>query len=140
MPGARILLLTSLLVATIGLSGCGANDESVADPSAGDSTSPSATESTAQSSGTSTLTASPTIPDWPACASVWKAGAKLPGTYAGCLEGESPVKANKYPCSFGQPIVMYADQFYAVPRNKINQVKSLKKDRDFQHTLAVCSG
>lgn len=99
-----------------------------------------------EEAGDSTSTASPSasatvdLPDWPACADVWVVGQDLPDRYRGCLDGDTPVKPKRYECSFGLPILVYGDQFYAVTGGPINQVDSLKTSQQFRRALSTCQG
>ena len=124
----RPVVLVALLLGSLGgLSACGDDTSTTADDS-----SPSASESTTEPAGDH--------PDWPACDEVWVADADLPANYAGCLDGDTEVKAEKHPCSFGLPIVSYDDRFYAVTGKQINEVDSLETDNGFQQALSNCSG
>ena len=41
--------------------------------------------------------------------------------YQGCKEGDTAVKADSRGCSFGRPLVTYADRFYGVPSGVIHE-------------------
>ena len=129
------------------LGGCG--DDTADDPAATGSDasdSPSASVETSEPSEPSP-SASPieptetaeALPDWPACADVWVEGAKLPGDYKGCLEGETAVKAKNRYCEFGKKLVTHADRFWAVRGGKVNDANGpLKDSQDYQDDLASC--
>jgi hypothetical protein len=92
--------------------------------------------------GSVSVSASPTpdLPNWPACADVWVAGEKLAMGYKGCIDGVDAVKQHRYECSFGLPIIVFDDQFYAVAGSQINQVDSLEMSHKFQRALSSCQG
>ncbi len=72
---------------------------------------------------------------------MWKAGAKLPAGYKGCLDGDEAVKADNLACSSGQRIVRHADRFYGVPGGKIYRTKGpLEKDKGYLDKIEVCRG
>ncbi len=123
------------------LSACG--DESgsaVADPGSTDS---SETESvtTEPTEPSDSATTEPEVPDWPACADVWVADAKLKLGYQGCLDGDRAVKADNLRCESGQRIVRYQDRFYGVAGGKIYQTKApLEKDKGYLDMVRTCRG
>jgi hypothetical protein len=143
-------LAAASLAAVFLLGACG--DDTATDPSAADGT--EASDSTSASVDTSepaepTPSESPIepsetavpLPDWPACTDVWVEGAKLPGDYKGCLEGETAVKAKNRYCEFGKKLVTYADQFWGVRGGKVNDAKGpLKDSQDYRDDLASCQG
>lgn len=116
------------------LGACGDDSGSAAvDPTDVTSTPSEPTEETSE--------AEPELPDWPACADVWAADAKLPAGYGGCLEGDQAVKADNLSCESGQRIVRYADRFYSVPGGRIHQTDGpLEKDKGYLDTIATCRG
>ena len=118
----RLLVLPALLLA---LSACGSETE---DPevSAGATDSP---------------TSSAPASDLPACEEVWVDGQDLPGRYNGCFDGSTEVPADSRECSFGKPLVTYADEFYAVPGKVVNEVEEgLEASEVYQSALASCTG
>jgi hypothetical protein len=141
----RIRLLFAALALPVALlSACGDDD-------GGDATDPGATSEASDSPSESatdlpadhptdhpTETVDPSA-DWPACGGVWKDGARLPGGYAGCREGGAGVPADKTGCSFGRPIITYADRFYGVPTGVIHETSGpLEKDRGYRSDMASC--
>jgi hypothetical protein len=140
------LVIAALAIPVALLSACGDDDgDDASDPgSSSDTPSGSASESatdtpTEAPTDQPTATEDPTA-DWPKCASVWTAGAALPRAYEGCRESGTAVKADSRMCSFGRPLVTYADRFYAVPTGVIHETAGpLKKDRAYQSALASCT-
>jgi len=143
-------MVAPLLTVSLLLGGCG--DDTATDPSASDgSDSPSAsvdtsapaepTPSESQIEPTEATDSPEPLPDWPACGEVWVEGARLPADYKGCLDGETAVKAKNRYCEFGQKLVTYADQFWAVRGGKVNDAKGpLKDSADYRDDLASCQG
>ena len=74
----------------------------------------------------------------PACAEIWVAGQDLPQKYAGCDEGGTEVAADEQMCSYGLPIVTYADTYYAVPGAVVNEVPALSSSQQYQRALKNC--
>ena len=144
------LVIAALALPVALLTACGDDD-------GGDATDPgSSTESSSESpsqSATDTPTDTPTdaptdqptetedpSADWPKCASVWRDGSRLPRGYQGCREGSTGVKADSRGCSFGRPLVIYADRFYGVPSGVIHETPGpLAKDRGYRSALASCT-
>src|SRR5262249_54518855 len=117
--GALALLSAAALAV---LAGCGSDDGDASD----------ADEPTAVASTHST--------DLPFCSDVWVADTPLPASYKGCEEDGQAVAPQRRFCSSGQKIVTYDDRFYAVLGHDVQETDSLKTDRDFQRTMAVCQG
>lgn len=144
-------VVSVVLLSVVLLAGCGDDEGGTAtDPGSSDSastgTSPSA-DPTDEATGEPTdLETMPSVvpdpvPDWPACADVWVADAKLPGDYKGCLEGETPVKAENQYCEFGKKLVTYADQYWAVRGGKVNDAGGpLGDSADYAADLESCLG
>ncbi len=139
------LVIAALAIPVALLSACGSDD-------GGDATDPEASTGASQTpseSASDTPTDAPTeeptetedpTADWPACDSVWSDGAKLPPGYRGCKEGDTAVKAESRGCSFGRPLVTYADRFYGVPSGVIHETAGpLKKDPGYRSALASCT-
>jgi hypothetical protein len=123
------LLLAAVALPLLLATGCGDDPDATAeDPeststaSASESPSPSATEA----------------PEGPACADVWVEGATLPAAYAGCVADGVLTAPDGLPCSSGQTIVRYADQYYGVLGGKIKFAEDLDKDPDYRHSVTVC--
>lgn len=153
MRTRRLLAALALPLALV--AACGDEGATTADdPASGSSSSsPAASESAPESASApasgdasasaspTSASASPTAPPLPACEQVWQAGAKLPGGYAGCLEGDQEVAADGRYCEFGKPLVTYADRFYAVPGGTIAEGTSpLRSDPGYRKVLRTCSG
>lgn len=139
------LLLATLAIPVALLSACGSDEGGEGtDPepttSASDSPSESASDTpTDAPTDEPTETTDPTA-DWPACDSVWSDGAQLPRGYQGCKDGETAVKADSRSCSFGRPLVTYADRFYGVPTGVIHETPGpLEKDRGYRSALSSCT-
>jgi hypothetical protein len=142
------LVIAALAVPVALLSACGSDDGGATEPEASTSASDTPSESPSESATdtpteapteTPTETADPTA-DWPACDSVWADGARLPHGYKGCKKGDTAVKADSRGCSFGRPLVTYADRFYGVPSGIIHETMfSLKKDAGYRSALASCT-
>lgn len=86
------------------------------------------------------------------CAEAWVADEALPQPYDGCwdvdpgadvdpeADSESWVPAEVIRCSSGQRIVIHDDSFYAVPGQKITEVRgSLADDPEYARVLEVCT-
>ena len=142
---AIMLLATGVLAISV-LAGCGDDGDGEAlDPGASDTSgatsdapSPSPTESDQTSEAPVTESATVTPDPLPACSDIWVGGQKLPAKYKGCEGDAGPVKAKKYPCSFGSSIVTFDDRFYAQLGRPINEVDSLKSSNAFQSALRAC--
>ncbi len=139
------LLFAALAIPVALLSACGSDDGGEgADPEATTNVSDSPSESASDTPTDApteepTETADPTA-DWPACDRVWSDGAQLPRGYHGCTEGDTAVKADSRSCSFGRPLVTYADRFYGVPSGVIHETAGpLKKDPGYRSALSSCS-
>lgn len=87
-----------------------------------------------------TTPASPsTSPGAPDCATVWKDGAELPRSYAGCNAASGFVASDKLGCSSGQRMVRYGDHYYAVLGGTISETESsLEDDRGYRGAIASC--
>jgi hypothetical protein len=138
-------MLLALVLPLALLSACGDDSGSTAtDPV----TSPSPSSSApASPSGPASLSDSPTDvttgpadpPDWPACESIWKEGARIPASYKGCLEGSNAVASDNLSCSSGQRIVRYQDRFYGVAGGTIHQTSGpLLKDKEYLQAIGRC--
>lgn len=126
-----------VLLVGCALAACGSDDGVVAASDESPSSAPSAEASTSpgpDSGGTNVPT------DAPACADVWEAGAKLPRTYAGCVEGEGYAKRDVLECSSGQRIVRYGDEFWAALGGTIKQAETtpLRKDPAYIDFVVDC--
>jgi hypothetical protein len=121
------LHLPVLALAALCVTACGTQSSST-DTSGGAASGPS----------NSGPTAPPGTPD---CATVWHKGAKLPRVYGGCVQDAVFVKADSLPCSSGQRIIRYADQYYAVPGGTIHAAtKPLDNDRHYRAAAYKCRG
>lgn len=137
-PTSRSLIAAAACL--LALAACG--DESGSDEQATDGGStPTATSSPtpSESSATDEPTSSASAIDGPSCAAVWVAGETLPRGYRGCvLDDGGWQKAEKKPCSFGVPIVTYADRYYAVLGKVINDAGDLKTSKEYRQALSSC--
>jgi hypothetical protein len=133
--GRPASVLVALAFVLVTLAGCGGDDgDTVSDP--GDEPATSEASQTATASATK-----PAKPKGPQCADVWVAGAKLPGGYQDCYDGDRRVKADGRYCEFGKTLVTYADRFWAVPGGPIHEVPGkLLDDAHYRDALAKCSG
>lgn len=110
------------------LTGCGDGSGDVAKD-------PVATVSTTSPASPTTSAA----PDLPSCASIWKAGSKIPHGYHGCLDGADVVKAQKQSCDSGQVLVTFDDRFYGVEGGPVNPVPAaLAKSPKYQAAKRSC--
>jgi hypothetical protein len=146
------LVIAALAIPAALLSACGGDDGGDAGnpeaSSASDTPSESAIdtpsepptdEPTDQPSDQPTDTEDPSA-DWPPCTSVWRDGSRLPRGYEGCREGDTGVPADARGCSFGRPLVIYANRFYAVPSGVIHETSGrLAKDRGYRSAMASCT-
>ena len=139
------LVIAALAIPMALLSACGDDNGDATDPGSSSDSSNDASESPAETptGATEEPSVEPTedpSADWPKCATTWRDGSRLPRAYQGCREGDTGVKADSRFCSFGRPLVTYADRFYAVPTGVIHETSGpLKKDRGYQSALASCT-
>lgn len=134
------LVIAALAIPVALLSACGDDGADATDPGSSSSDSPSESATpTPTDEPTEEPTTDPSA-DWPACDSVWSDGARLPGGYQGCLDGEIAVKADGRECSFGRPLITYAKRFYAVPTGVIHETPGpLAKDAGYRSAMASCT-
>jgi hypothetical protein len=134
-PVAAIAACCLALGLSVSLAACGS--DTVTDPAA----EPTATTSLPTATPPTTPTTSTEKPIvLPACAGVWTAGARLPGTYRGCLDGGKRIEAVVAHCESGQRIVTYDDRYYAVPGAVINDVGDLKTSDQYHRAMDSCLG
>lgn len=91
------------------------------------------------SAPTEAVSATPGDP-LPECGDVWRAGARLPKGYTGCVSDGATVEARAHHCSSGQRLVIYADAFYAVAGGPVQHVPHLSDRPIHQRILRTCSG
>ncbi len=108
----------------IALVGCGGSDPETAE----DTTTTEQTSDAADAGGSGQ----------PDCDEIWVDGQQLPQRYAGCLEGEETVKAEKQRCSSGQVLVTYDDRFYAVLGGPVNETDGLSDNKDYRQAESSC--
>lgn len=127
-----LLSLASVAAAATLLAGCGAGDDTAADPSAG---------GTSTSAGTPTTgtTTAPAL-NLPGCASTWKVGAILPAHYRGCQVGGVKAKSFVYRCEIGAQIATYGDLYAIVGRKVVQASPSLRADADWKYLYNHCVG
>lgn len=116
----------AVAVALVVLSGCGDDGGATAtdDPTVSPTTDP-------------VTPSEPPFPD--ACEDIWVDGQTLPARYRGCTGADGAgVKADKYHCSYGMPIVVYGGRFYAVAGKMINEVEDLASSSSFRQALRAC--
>ena len=138
----------ALLAAVVVLAGCGteaAERDAAAPSTASDSSSPTkaeedkAEEDKAGHEHEPEKATTKAPADAPACAAVWRDGARLARDYEGCLAGKQFVTVDQEPCSFGQRLVRFGDHFYAVRGGPVNRTSApLTKDRDYRGAIASC--
>jgi len=148
----RTAALTTILVLSLSaLAACGSDDDAGAQDPVGETSSaapaPSPDESATPSqtpSGSATAApaeTTPAVPTLPACSEVWVAGARMPGSYEGCLEGETTVPADGRYCEFGKPIFSYGRDMYAVAGGPVNVTeRPLMRDPSYRQALEACGG
>lgn len=147
-PRTRTAALTTTLVLSLStLAACGSDDDSSAQDPQGGTTSAAATDAPEESAvPTETPTETPTdaatqAPGLPACAEVWVAGATVPGSYEGCLEGEATVPADGRYCEFGRPLFTYGRDLWAVAGGPVNVTeRQLLRDPGYRQALKQCGG
>lgn len=134
----RLLGALALVVAVTLLAGCSGDDpDSTATDPAGETS--SATASPMESA--TSEPAESEKPKEPQCADVWVDGAKLPGGYQDCYDGDQRVKADGRYCEFGKPLITYESSFWAVPGGIIHEVEGkLLDDAKYVDSLHKCSG
>ena len=124
MSRAGVLLLCSLL--GVWLSGCG---EATPDDQAGDG-------STATPASDSSST---DAPDGPSCSEVWVDRNALPGSYQGCVDGDTWVKAESTRCDSGQVLIVYGDRYYGAKGAVVNDVgTALQESADYRRAVRAC--
>lgn len=78
---------------------------------------------------------------WPTCDEVWRGDGSIPGRYRGCVDGDRAVVADRIPCSFGGSMTTYADRYYGVLGNVVNDAgESLSTSRRYARAHALCTG
>lgn len=142
MTSRPLRLLAAALVCAAAVSACG-DDASTADDPSGTPTSEAGSPSASSSESGSASTTDEPVPSatavtGPPCADVWVAGATLPRDYRGCDLDGTWQRADKKPCSFGKPIVVFGERFYAVPGKVVNDVEDLASSEQYQSALAAC--
>lgn len=76
----------------------------------------------------------------PECAAIWQEGTALPVSYRGCVQDGVEVKADKRDCSFGRPLVIFDDGFYALAGARVNITQGpVADDPDYRSALASCT-
>ena len=97
---------------------------------------------TGSASPTDEASATPEEPavEGPVCDEVWVEGATLPAAYAGCVADGALTEPDRLPCSSGQTIVRFAEQYYAVLGGEIKFAEDLAKDPDYRRSVTVCRG
>jgi hypothetical protein len=118
--------LPVLLLAALCLTACGSDEPEAHDAVVNDD----AAASTGQSMP----------PGTPDCATIWQDGESIPRAYAGCADGDQQyVKRDALPCSSGQVIVTFDDQFYGVAGGTVHEAKSpLEHDREYRAAVLRC--
>ena len=128
----------ALALVVVALAGCGGDDPD------GTATDPAGATSSATASPTESASEAPVEsekPKEPQCADVWVEGAKLPGNYQDCYEGDQRVKADGRYCEFGKPLITYDSSFWAVPGGIVHEVDGeLLDDAKYRDSLHKCSG
>jgi hypothetical protein len=126
--------VAAVLLAASALAGCGSGSSATAQDPAQSNT-PTADAPTSGPADPTTSSA----PTSPACAKVWKSGARLPAHYRGCAAATGWVKADPSYCEDGHRLVTFAHRFWAAPGRTISRAATtLATDQDFQHTRAAC--
>ena len=113
------------------LAGCGSENAATSGAESSSESSPGATEESSPASSGSGM---------PACTEIWVAGAKFPGRYTGCLDGDAEVKADRHRCEFGTSIVEFDNRYYAVPGYPVQDVGDLRSSSQFRRALNNCQG
>ncbi|MGH3345406.1 MAG: hypothetical protein ACRDO4_00365 [Nocardioides sp.] len=129
MGRVGVLLLCSLL--GVWLSGCG--EETPDDPVAGESTGTSEpSDGPAQSDESD-------APDGPSCTDVWVEGESIPGSYDGCVDGDTWVSAEALRCESGQVLIVYGDRYYGAKGAVVNDVGAPLQDSDqYRRAVRAC--
>ena len=121
-----VLAAGTLCIALVGCGDEGQESDFLVDDPAASSTGSSAVAPEGPDSGL------------PACDEIWVAGQDLPQKYAGCDEDGTEVSADEQMCSYGLPIVTYADTYYAVPGAVVNEVPALSSSQQYKRALKNC--
>ena len=108
-PRVRGVLAAALFVLVTLLAGCGDDDGTTATDPGSEPTVSDTASATASDVADESPTESET-PKAPQCADVWVDGAKLPGGYQDCYDGDARVKADGRYCEFGKMLITYDDQ------------------------------
>lgn len=136
------LVIAALAIPMALLSACGDDGGDATDPGSESSASDSPSESVTESPSAEPTDQPTTDPsaDWPSCDSVWSDGAQLPRGYKGCRDGETAMPADGRACSFGRPLITFANRFYAVPTGVIHETAgALAKDPGYRSAMASCT-
>ncbi|MET0525117.1 MAG: fimbrillin family protein [Nocardioides sp.] len=118
--------LPVLVLAALCLTACGSDEPAAKDEVVNDDA--------------STSTGAPLPPGTPDCATIWQDGETIPRAYAGCADGDQQyVKRDALPCSSGQRIVVFNNQFYGVAGGTVHEAKSpLDQDREYRAAVLRC--
>jgi hypothetical protein len=74
------------------------------------------------------------------CVSVWRVGNQLPRFYKGCAQDGALLVADNLPCSSGQTLVRYDEQYFGVAGGTIYRADKLNRDRRYLDMVASCRG
>jgi len=128
----RAAALAALLLGVgLILTGCG-------DRTAG-TTAPGTAVSVQPSPVATSTTAAP-VPSYPSCATVWRAGKRLPAGYRACRSAGSVVRDQRRGCSSGQVLVVHDARWYAVSRGPVNHVTGPHPGRQLRKVVHTCVG
>lgn len=134
----RLLILTAstvLLAACSSGSDAGGSDDTEPTPRrTGSATTPSGDGSSSRSPE-----AAPTGPD---CDDVWKDGQQLPAGYESCVTDGRLGEADVVKCQDGSRLITYADQFFAVPGQRIArpEVAPIQDTEEYSEAYSACTG
>ena len=131
MPRLALLLVVALLA----LAGCSGGDDQ------DDAAAPDAVTPPSASSPGSTPTPTP-VPTGPACDTVWSAGDVLPDDYEQCVEKGAAGVQDVIECSDGPPLVVFDDELYGRPGEKIraSDVSPVQDTEQFGEAYSECTG
>jgi hypothetical protein len=131
---------TALAVVLLGACG-NEGDPGAAEPTSAEEAgtdTPSASESPSKSAKPKANESETAPPNTRECSEVWRAGARIPRIYPGCMEGEDFVEREGRACSSGQRLLHYRN-FYGVAGGTVTEAtKPLNDDPGFDRAATEC--
>jgi hypothetical protein len=137
MRTRRLLVVLALPMALV--SACGGDSTSTAaDPAP--TTAPASTSEASLDPSPTEAAGTPAPAGTKSCASVWRVGNQIPRSYKGCAQDGALLVADNLPCSSGQTLVRYDEQYFGVAGGTIFRADKLNRDRRYLDMVASCRG